>query len=507
MEAMSTGIATFDFDGDGLIDIYFPNGAPLPGDTPATPPRHALYQNLGGWRFRDVTIEARAVCTSFGLGITTGDYDNDGWDDIYLNNFGANVLFHNNGDGTFSAATQRAGVARGQLVGAGACFFDKESDGNLDLYVGNYIDLNCDEHVPHVTPGGLPRYPSPVEYAPVPDTLYGNNGDGSFSDVSVESGIASVAGRAMGMTCADYDADGDVDVFVCNDVQENYLFQNDGQGRFRQIAKLNGFAYNGNGDTLANMAVDAGDYDNDGLLDLFSTNYQGELPVLFHNLDRGLLHDATLAANAGASCFRHVNWGCGFADLDNDTHRDLFIGNGHVDDNIELRIPTAAYHAECIVLKNNAGRFEDVSHRAGDGLRRKVAARGVALDDLDNDGDVDAVVLASREHPLILRNLLAEAGDLRHWLQVRLCGVGGNRNGIGARVRVIAGDLTLADEVHSGRAYQSHFGSRLHFGLGPHEQVDRVEIYWNGGQREIVQGVAANRFVTVVERATHAGSE
>ncbi len=276
VESMSTGIATLDFDGDGLIDVYLPNGAPLPGAEYDKPPQHALYRNLGGWRFREVTEEAGVNVTAFGLGITVGDYDADGWPDIYLNNFGPYILFHNNGDGTFSDVTEQAGVAVGSRVGAGACFLDVDGDSLLDLYVGNYIDLDLAKHVPHTT-DGHPSYPSPKEYSPVPDTLYRNKGDGTFTDISRESGIAAHAGRRWAWSCADSDNDGDTDVFVLNDVRQNFFFQNDGRGHFEEVGLITGWPCDGGGEPMANMGVDCGDYDNDGCLDFYRTNYQSPM--------------------------------------------------------------------------------------------------------------------------------------------------------------------------------------------------------------------------------------
>jgi hypothetical protein len=496
VEQMSAGIATFDYDGDGLIDIYFPNGAPLPGAKADKPPRHSLYKNLGGWRFRDVTEEAGVACTAYGLGICVGDYNDDGHPDIYLNNFGPNVLYRNNGNGTFTGVTAEAGVARGDLVGAGACFLDVYGDGVLDLYVGNYIRFDYRKHVPHVIQG-FASYPSPLEYPAEPDTLYRNNRDGTFTDISKASGIAAHAGRSMGMICADYDDDGRTDVFVCNDVQPNFLFHNEGSGRFQEVAISSGVAYNGNGEVLANMGVDAGDYDNDGPLDFFTTNYQGQQPVLFRNAGGGLFDDNSANANAGASGFNYVNWGAGFVDLDNDGYRDLFIGNGHTEDNIEQRDPTTSYHNRWIVLRNVGGKFADVSAESGAGLTRKIVARGVAFDDLDNDGDIDVAILSVRERPMILRNMLNEMGSTNHWLQIRLQGVKSNRDGVGARVKVVAGDLVQIDEVHSGRGYQSHWGSRLHFGLGRHGRVDRIEIRWIGGGVDVLENVPVDRLLTI----------
>ncbi|MCH5376257.1 MAG: CRTAC1 family protein, partial [Planctomycetes bacterium] len=481
VESMSTGIATFDYDGDGLIDVYFPNGAPLPGARYATPPRHALYRNLGDWRFLEVTEQAGMAVTAFGLGITAGDFDNDGWPDIYLNNFGQCGLYHNNGDGTFDDVTQRAGVARGSLVGAGVCFLDADSDGLLDLYVGNYIDLNLAEHTPK-TIDGHPSYPSPKEYSPVPDTLYHNNGDGTFTDVSRESGIGLHAGRSMGMVCADADDDGDTDVFVLNDVQESYFFLNDGHGRFYESGLPMGVAVNGAGEPMANMGVDCGDYDNDGLLDFYSTNYQAQWPMLFRNLGDAVFEDVTPLTNAGDGCYSYVNWGCGLVDFDNDGRRDIFLGNGHIEDNIDERDSTTSYRCDNTVLRNTeSGRFANVSQSSGLQAMPAHATRGVAFDDLDNDGDVDAIALNSREMPTVIRNLDREREGRNHWLQLQIRGVRTNRDGVGARVQVTSGQLVLTDEVHSGRGYQSHWGSRLHFGLGDHDRIDRIEVRWIGG--------------------------
>ena len=499
VESMSAGIATFDYDGDGLIDIYFPNGAPLPGARYDKPPRHALYKNLGNCRFREVTDEAGLGSTAYGLGITIGDYNNDGWPDIYLNNFGPNVLYRNNGDGTFTDVTAKAGVARGDKVGAGACFLDIDGDGLLDLYVGNYIDLDLSKHVPHVE-RGFPSYPSPKEYAPTPDTLYRNNGDGTFTDVSWESGIGRHAGRSMGMICADPAGDGATDIFVLNDVQENFYFHNDGHGKFREMGLQMGVAVNGSGETLANMGADCADYDNDGRLDFFTTNYQGEWPMLLRNLGGLTFEDVSRTAGAGTGCYPYVKWGCGLVDFDNDGHKDIFVANGHTEDNIEERDPTTSYRCRNTVFQNTAtGKFVNASDLCGVASLPPHAARGVAFDDLDNDGAVDVVILNSRERPTILRNLYYVLGGKNHWLQLRLEGVKTNRDGVGARVRVVAGDLSQIDEVHSGRGYQSHWGSRLYFGLGTHERVERIEVHWIGGGADVFEDLAVDRLMTLRE--------
>jgi len=499
VEAVSAGVATFDYDADGWIDIYFVNGAPLRGTVVDEMPRNALYRNEGGWRFTDVTAASGLGDEGFGLGVAVGDYDGDGDPDVYVNNYGPNALYRNNGDGTFSNVTEQAGVGAGNQVGAGTAFLDIENDGDLDLYVSNYIGFSYETHVPR-TMMGIPSYVGPQDYPPVPDMLFRNEGDGTFTDVSRESGIAAHPGTGMGLVCADYDDDGDTDVFVCNDVQANFLFRNDGNGVFTEVGVLTGAAYDIAGAPTGSMGVDCGDYDNDGRLDFFMTDYQREFPVLYRNLGNGILADVTLQTGAGAGTFPHVNWGTGLVDFDNDGDLDIFIANGHVQDNVELRDDTTAYMARNVLLMNDGnGHFADVSETAGDGLDVKLSSRGTAFDDLDNDGDIDVVILNSRREPTILRN---DSSNANHWLEIELHGVEANREGIGARVRVVAGDLARIDEVHAGRGYQSHHGTRLHFGLGERGHVDRVEVRWPGGHRDVIENVAVDCLLTITEGGT-----
>ena len=503
-ETVTAGLALFDYNGDGFIDVYFLNGAPLRGaETDGPPPRNALYRNEGGWRFTDVTDEAGVGDTGFGLGVTVGDYDNDGDQDLFVNNYGPNVLYRNNGDGTFTDVTDRAGVRGGDKVGAGACFLDVDADGDLDLYVANYVKFTYETHLV-IYQEGFPQYVSPRGYPQEPDALYRNNGDGTFTDVSEESGVGQHAGSGMGMVSADYDADGDTDVFVLNDVAGNFFFESDGAGRFEEIGLMVGTAYNAYGEELGSMGVDCGDYDNDGWLDLFMTSYQGQMPVLYKNLAGGGFKDVTSATGVGDGSFPYVNWGNGLVDFDNDGDRDVFIACGHLQDNIDRFDDTSAYHVRNILLMNTGdGKFVNVSDAAGDGLLPELSSRGAAFDDLDNDGDVDAVILNSRSRPTILRN---DSQTGNHWIQLRLRGVSTNRDGVGAQVTVVAGDLTQVDEVHSGRGYQSHWGTRLHFGLGGRDRVDRIEVRWIGGGVDVLRDVEVDRLLTITEGSNQAAA-
>jgi len=499
VESVTSGLALFDYDRDGDVDIYFLSGAPLKGTKYDKAPKNALYRNEGGWRFTDVTDRAGVGDTGFGLGVVAGDYDNDGDLDIYVNNYGPNVLYRNNGDGTFSDVTAQAGVADGSKVGAATLFLDMDKDGDLDLFVANYLNFTYENHLMR-TSKGISKYAGPMDFPPMPNDLFRNNGDGTFTDVSVESGVAEHKGWGMGGVAVDYDNDGDTDVHIVNDVYGNFLFQNDGTGKFEEVGLIAGIAYDLHGDDQGSMGVDCGDYDNDGWLDFYQTSYAQEQAALYKNMSGGMFQDVTMLTGAGAGTLAHVTWGNSFVDFDNDGDLDIFVACGHLQDNIELYDDTASSSVRNVLLMNKGdGKFVDVSDQSGDGMKVKLRSRAAGFDDLDNDGDVDVVILNSRREPTILRNDSTSKG---HWLQVRLRGVKTNRDGVGARIKLTAGDLTLTDEVHSGRGYQSHYGMRIHFGLGNREKVDRIEVRWVGGGVDILENIRADRLVTITESSS-----
>jgi hypothetical protein len=429
-----------------------------------------------------------------------GDIDNDGFCDLYTSNFGPKRLWRNMGDGTFIDVTSAAGVADGDKLGAGVAMLDADGDGDLDLYAANYVRFAFSGHVsPRIR--GIPLYHGPRDYEAWSDTLFRNEGDGTFRDVSEESGIAAVSGPGMGVVCLDADDDGDSDIFVLNDVAANFLFRNDGHGRFEEVGLEAGVAYDVIGQPNGSMGVDCGDLDNDGWLDLWMTSYQGERPVLYRNLAGQGFEDVTSRTGAASGTIPWVKWGAAIVDFDSDGLRDLFIACGHINDLVEQFDDATAYRNHNCLLRNLGGRFADVSAAAGLREIPRHSARGAAFDDLDNDGDIDGVVLNSREAPTVLRNQDRERGGAHHWLQTRLVGTTANRDGVGARVRVVASGATFVDEVHSGRGFQGHFGSRLHFGLLDREAVERIEVRWPGGGVEAFAVDGVDRQATLREGA------
>lgn len=491
VESMASGAATLDYDGDGRLDVYLLSGLPLEG-SPAVvpPPRSRLYRNLGAFRFTDVTAAAGVGDSGYGLGVAAGDIDDDGWPDLVVSTFGPKVVYRNNGDGTFTPVTAATGVGDGDRVGGGVSLLDMDADGDLDMYFANYVDFTCATHIPEFS-DGFPVYTSPKAYDPLPHAVFRNEGNGRFSDVSAASGVAGTPGPGMGTITSDVDDDGDTDVFVMNDGFGNFCWLNDGRGHFTEGALVNGLKFNGDGAPVASMGVDCADYDGDGRLDFFQTTYQGERPVLFRNLGSGSFVDVTRLTGVGEGATGNVKWGCGFADFDNDGLPDILYVDGHIQDNVAAYDRTTSYEGTAVVLHNvGAGRFARLPAGCGDGLTVPLVGRGLVLDDLDDDGRVDAVIISSRRPAVVLRN---ESPAGPHWVGIVLRGVNANRDAIGARVTVTASGRARVAEVCAGRGYQGHFGSRLHFGLGPSDRVERISVAWPGGGTTVIDDVPVDR--------------
>lgn len=496
MEAMGAGVACFDADNDGWLDIYLLNGAELPGKQYSSPPTNALFRNLDGKKFAEVTRVARCQDFAFGLGIVSADYDNDGFADLYITNFGPNRLLHNNGDGTFSDVTGFASVADGAKFSAGATFVDIDQDGNLDLFSANYLEFSYAQH-DKLAPTAYPYAPGPHDFPPAADSLFLNQGDGTFADLSLTSGVSSVVGPSMGVIAGDFDGDGDSDIFVACDGAPNLYYVNDGQGNFTEQALFFGLAYDLRGNANGNMGVEAADMDGDGLEDLFVTNYADQLPTLFKNTGMGVFQDVTRISQISSEVFPHVTWGVGLVDFDSDGDRDVFMCSGHLLENAKQLSPETDYGVRNTVMENlGSNAYRSVTGEVGSALAQALSSRGAAFDDLDNDGDIDCVVLNCGAPAQLLINT---SQPLNHWLQLELRGRQCNRDAIGSQVRISSGKNVQVAELHNGRGYQSQYGSRLHFGLGQAASIDRLEIVWPGGDVQVLERVAGDRILTIVQ--------
>ena len=497
IETVGAGAGFFDFDGDGMLDIYLINGAATPGMSYDTPPRNALYRNARGAGFVDVTESSGVGDEGYGMGMAVGDYDNDGDLDLYLGNFGANVLYRNEGNGAFSDVTESSGV--GDERWATSCAFsDVDRDGFVDLYVANYHDFSYNNHRVCAEGGsGLQLYCGPEAFDGVPDVLYKNGGDGTFADVTLQVGLHSDAGKELGVVFGDVDLDGDTDLYLANDKTLNFLYLNDGRGQFEETGLLAGTAYNEDGDVEAGMGVDMGDYDNDLYPDLFVTNFQWETNTLYKNLGDGTFVDETFLAGLGKGSIPYLSWGTRFFDYDSDGDRDVFIANGHLESDVESHENATFAQRNQLFENVGDGRFEECEPlSANDGLAVRKVSRGAAFGDYDEDGDIDILVANVDDSPTLMRND-TEAGH--HWLRVRLLGKRSNGAGIDTRVEVHTGSLVQTDQVRSGSSYLSQSDLRLHFGLGASERVDKLVVYWPSGHMEEVVDVAVDRTLVMVE--------
>ena len=504
LEVNGSGACWFDYNNDGYVDLYLVNGSTLEqlqhkSQVPSGQHNH-LYRNNGNGTFTDVTESAHAGGNGWGFGCAAADYDNDGKTDLLVTTFGPNILYHNNGDGTFTDVSNRSGLTGGNIWHTGAAFADYDGDGLLDVYIAGYLDFNvlhpelktCEYRGVQVHACG------PLGYKGAPDALYHNNGDGTFTDVTVK---AKVVDRALyfgfSVVFEDLDGDGRPDIFVANDSNPNYFYRNQGDGTFQESAMAAGLAYNSDGKEMSSMGVAVGDYDNDGRTDLFVTTFANDNYVLFHNDGKGLFSDMSFQSGIGESTVSFLGWGTFFLDYDNDGFKDLFAANGHVYPEIDGKLNREVYRESLLLFHNlKNGKFQESDQVAG--LRRLPvhSARGAAYCDYDNDGDLDIAVSNIDERPQLLRN---EGGNRQHWLEMRLVGTRSNRDAIGALVKVRTGEVVQWDRVRTGGSYISGNDLRLHFGLEDHDSVDSIEIRWPSGAIEKLEKVPANRILTIQE--------
>jgi hypothetical protein len=505
VETMGGGVALLDYDNDGRLDVFFTNGAkiaetmPRDGRPDKSDPAYwnRLYHQRSDGTFEDVSEKAGVsgrTQNQYGMGAAVGDYDNDGFADLYVTSYGTNTLYRNNGNGTFADVTARAGVAAGGWS-TSAGFVDYDNDGHLDLFVGRYLEWNfqhnryCGEKK-----AGHRAYCHPDNFEPIANVLFRNNGDGTFSDVSAKSGIASAPGKGLGVAFADFNDDGWIDVYVANDSVPCFLFRNS-NGAFTEDGLLAGVALNEDGKTFAGMGVDFSDYDNDGRPDVFVTDLSNERYRLFRHTGDGSFRDATDASGIGAATLAFSGWSTRFFDYDNDGWKDIFVAQGHVMDTIEKTSPNLRYLQPPLLMRNESGRFVRVL--PGDVFQKDFAGRGAAFGDLDNDGDVDVVVSNVGQKAFVLRN---DGGNRQHWLSIRLEGKKSNRDGIGSRVKVSTGSRpTQYFTVTSAVGYLSASDKRVSVGLGTDAVATRIEIRWPSGIVQTFENVKAGTALVATE--------
>ena len=506
VETMVAGVAVLDYDGDGYLDIYLVNGSAIPSLEKNSPAYwNRLYHNNHDGTFTDVTEKAGVAGAGYGMGVAVGDYDNDGWPDIFVANVTGNQLFHNNGDGTFTDVTAKAGLQGATLDGkkmwsAGAGWFDYNNDGLLDLFVVNYCKWEVNKD-PYCTIGGGARgYCHPKYYEPTHNTLYRNNGDGTFTDVSQETGIAAQAGKGMSVSFADYDGDGFLDAFVANDTTRNFLFHNIGGKKFEEVGSLAGVAYGSNGTALSGMGSDFRDVNNDGSSDIWHTAVEFESFPLYGNHGHGDFADLTVSSGLARLTSQMSGWGNGIFDFDNDGWKDLFVARSNVLDNISGLVPERQYPEPNSVFRNlGNGRFEDVSSDAGPDFAKAAPHRGVAFGDIDNDGHIDAVVTVLNGPVKLFHNV---SGDHHHWILLKLVGTKSNRMGIGAQIHITGEDgQSQWNEVTTAVGYASSSDSRVHFGLGANRHIKEIEIRWPSGIKQVVHDAGVDQIVTIKEPA------
>ena len=496
-ETMGSGAVFFDYDDDGWVDVFFVDGGSLADRGAASRARHRLFRNSGKGVFTDTTEASGIRHREYGMGACAGDIDNDGRVDLYITNYGANVLYRNQGKGVFADATRAAGVG---LAGwsTSCAFLDVDVDGDLDLFVANYLDAPPDNNRFCGDPQRRIRvYCHPLNYPGMASVLYRNDGKGVFTDVSAQAGVAKHVGNGLGVAVGDYDDDGLPDVFVANDAVPNFLFHNEGGGRFSEAALLAGVAVARDGKARAGMGTEFADYNGDGRLDLVVTNHEFETHSLFRNDGRGSFVDATVEAGIGPPTLPFVGFGVVFLDFDNNGDLDLSIVNGHVIDNTALFRAGSSHAQRKLLFRNtNRRRFTEIGRQAGSGFAGDAVGRTAISGDIDNDGDLDLLVTNNGGSPDLLRN---DGGSRQNAVLVRAIGSRANRDGLGARITVVAGGRSQVREVKSGSSYLGQNDLRAHFGLGSVSRIEQMEVRWPGGKTETFRDVAANELVTVTE--------
>ena len=503
LETMGSGVALFDFDNDGRLDIFFPNGAPLKDPTPKgtvpakTSPSdwNRLYHQKPDGTFEDVTQKAGLAGAGYSLGVAVGDYDNDGYEDLFVTGYGGNHLYHNNGNGTFTDVTAKSGTA-GNGFGTSAAWIDLDNDGRLDLIVLRYIQWNFDDIWCGEHREGFRSYCHPDLFPAIRPLVYHNNGDGTFTEIGAKSGI-SVPGKGLGIAIADFDRDGKPDIFIANDSMLESLYRNKGNGTFEEVGLSSEIAVDGNGATYAGMGVDFADYNNDGLPDLVITNLANQKYALYSNNGESSFTYATYTSGLGGVTLLHSGWGVHFLDFDNDGLKDLIVAQGHDLDNVQLTLPSIHYREPMMLARNNGKQFIDVSGQAGSVFEQRWVGRGLAVGDLYNDGHVDFVVSTNDGTAHIVRN---ETTNANHWLGLALIGHTSNRDAIGAEVKCTTADGSQWETVSTTGSYLSASDKRLHFGLGKQTLVN-CEISWPSGIEQILPHPPADSFTTVDEPA------
>jgi len=505
VETMVAGVALLDYDNDGWLDVYVVNGAAIPSLKKESPAYwNGLFHNNRDGTFTDVTEKAGVAGAGYGMGVAVGDYDNDGWPDLFVANVTANQLFHNNRDGTFTDVSEKTGLQGAKLDGkkmwsVGGGWFDYNNDGLLDLFVVNYCKWEVDKDPVCTVGGGIRGYCHPQYYSPTHNSLYRNNGDGTFTDVSAETGIGAQFGKGMSVSFADYDGDGFLDAFVANDTTRNFFFHNLGGKRFEEIGETAGVAYGSNGKPLSGMGSDFRDVNNDGLPDLWHTAVEFETFPLYINRGAGEFGDETVRSNLARLTSQMSGWGNGIVDLDNDGWKDLFVARSNVLDNINKLVAERQYPERNSILRNlGDGKFEDVADQVGPDFQLAAPHRGVAFGDIDNDGRIDAVVSVLNGQVKLFHNL---SDGNYHWIIFKLEGTKSNRMGIGAQLHVVTEDgQSQWNEVTTALGYASSSDSRVHFGLGQNRRVREVEIRWPSGIRQILRDLDDDRIVNVREQ-------